>query len=115
MVWEIALVVLLVALSVLVILIIPAVLNLMKTLSKLSDTLDTVNKELPDILADVSEITYQASKTSERLHDAVDDIAQLERRVAHHVKEPMLEVAASLGGFLRALQAFLTYFVKKEK
>ena len=113
MIWEIALVIFLLVLSVLVILLIPAVLNLMKTLARISELLENVNKDLPDILADISEITYQSSRASQRIHDAVDDIAAIERKVAREIKEPLIQAAASMGGFLKALQAFMRFFIKK--
>jgi predicted PurR-regulated permease PerM len=113
MIWEIALVIFLLVLSVLIILLIPAVLNLIKTLARISELVENVNKDLPDILADISEITYQSSRASQRIHDAVDDIAAIERKVTREIKEPLLQAAASMGGFLKALQAFMTFFVKK--
>jgi predicted PurR-regulated permease PerM len=111
--WEYALVIFLLVLTVLVILLIPVVLNLIKTLSRASALIENVNKDLPDILADISEITYQSSRASQRIHDAVDDIASIERKVTHEIKDPLIHAAASIGGFLRALQTFLTFFMKK--
>jgi len=111
--WEYALVIFLLVLTVLVILLIPVVLNLIKTLSQASELIKSVNKDLPDILADISEITYQSSRASQRIHDAVDDIAAIERKVTREIKEPLIQAAASMGGFLKAIQTFLTFFMKK--
>ena len=115
MVWEIALVIFLLVLTVLMILLIPVIINLRKTLTKISTLADNLNKELPDILADISEITYQASEVSEKINDTVGDITDIEKKISSEIKEPLLEVVGTLGGFLKALQIFATYFLKKKK
>ena len=76
---------------------------------------DNLNKELPDILADISEITYQASEVSEKINDTVGDITDIEKKISSEIKEPLLEAVGTLGGFLKALQVFVTYFMKKKK
>ena len=115
MVWEIALVIFLLVLTVLVILLIPVLLNLRKTLIKISTLTENLNKELPDILADISEITYQASLASGKINNAVGDIAEMEKKISSEIKEPLLQVVGTLGGFLKAFQIFATYFLRKKK
>jgi uncharacterized protein YoxC len=115
MVWEIALVIFLLVLTALVIILIPTVLNLRNTLKKASKLLENVNGELPDILADVSDITYRANIATEKIDKTVSNITEVEKKISAEIKEPLMEVVGSLGGFLKALQIFFTYFVKKRK
>ena len=65
--WELALVMLLLVLSVLVIYLIPAIINFNRLVKKISKTADVLNDDLPDILYDVSEITYNASHTTKSI------------------------------------------------
>ncbi len=115
MAWEVALVVLLLVLTVLVILLIPTVVSFYRTLGKLSKTLDELNRELPEILQNIGEITDQTSRASRTLTGVVDNIAEFEQKVSDEIKEPALEVVATLGGLFSGIQAFLTYFIRKRK
>jgi predicted PurR-regulated permease PerM len=115
MIWEMALTIFLLVLCVLVILLIPMVLNFNRTLSKLSKTLDTVNKDLPDIMVDLSDFTYNAANSSEKISETIGDIAELEHKMSQEIKQPLLETAATLGGFLQGLQAFLKLINRKSK
>jgi uncharacterized protein YoxC len=115
MVWEVALVVLLLVLTVFILLLIPTVLSLYKTLGKFSKTLDELNKELPQILNNVGEITNQTSQASRTLNGVVDNIAEFEHKVSEEIKEPALEVIATLGGLFSGIQTFMTYFIRKKK
>ena len=114
MVWEIALVIFLLVLSMLTLLLIPTVLQLRSTLSKVSSVLETVNKNLPSILQDVNQITNQAAKAGTQIQNAVDDIVDIERRVAHQIKRPVIELAATLGALLKAIQTLLSLFSRKK-
>jgi uncharacterized protein YoxC len=115
MAWEVALVVLLLVLTVLVILLIPTVVSFYRTLGKLSKTLDELNRELPEILRNVGDITNQTSQASRTLNGVVDNIADFEQKVSNEIKEPALEVVATLGGLFSGLQTFITYFIRKRK
>lgn len=114
MVWEYALVVLLLVLSFLVILLVPMVMNMNRAIKKFSATLETLNKDLPDIMYDISEITYRASKATEAMNNTIDDIVEIEKNISKHVKQPLVDVAASFGGIIQAFQAFITYFIRKK-
>jgi predicted PurR-regulated permease PerM len=113
MVWEVALVVFLLVLSLLVLLLIPTVLQLRTTLSRISTLVENVNKELPKILGDVSLITHQASKATERIQNVVDDIVDIERRISHEIKRPAVEIASMIGGLLKGIQTILSFFSRK--
>ena len=114
MAWEYALVALLLVLTFFVILLVPTVMNLNRVLKKLNKTADTLNEDLPDILYDISEITYRTSKASEHIKNTIEDLSEIEKTITREIKEPIIETAASIGGFLKAVQSFVTYFVKKK-
>ena len=113
MIWEMALAIFLLVLSVLVIMLIPTVLNFNRTMSKLSKTLDTVNKDLPDIIVDIGDLTYNAANSSEKISEVIGDLADLERKMSGEIRQPLLETAATIGGFLQGVQAFLNLVNRK--
>ena len=115
MVWEVALVVLLLVLTVLVILLIPTVVSLFRTLGKLSVTLDELNKGLPEILDNIAEITDHASRVSRKVNHTVNDITDFEQKISAELKKPVFEAIATLAGLLKGSQTFLTYFIKSKK
>jgi len=113
--WEAALVIFLIVLTVLVIILIPTVLNFRSTLKRVSKLLENVNKELPDILADVSDITYRTNVASEKIDRMVNDVSDVEKKISSEIKVPLLELIGTLGGFFKAMQILFTYFVKRKK
>jgi predicted PurR-regulated permease PerM len=115
MVWEIALVVLLLVLTVLVILLIPTVVQLFKTLQKFNKTLDEINRDLPQIMENLEEITDHTSRATRRIDHAIDDVVEIQQKISDELKEPALDTIATLAGVFKGLQTFVTYFVKKRK
>lgn len=113
MVVETALVILILVAAVLLILLIPTILELRKSLSRIARLADNLNKELPEILENVNAITKQVNSASHKINYAVDDIVEVERKISHEIKKPVLEAAASIAGFLKGVQSFLNYFMKK--
>jgi len=113
MVWEIALVVFLLVLSMLTLLLIPVVLQLRITLSKISALVEGINKNLPNILNDVNQVTTQVAKAGLQIQNAVDDIVDIERRISHGIKRPTVEIAASLGALIKSIQTILSLFSRK--
>ncbi len=113
MVWEIALVIFLLVLSMLTLLLIPTVLQVRSTLSKISNLVEGINKNLPNILNDVNQITNQIARTGTQIQNAVDDIVDIERRISHGIKRPAVEIASSLGALIKTLQTILSLFSRK--
>ena len=112
--WEFALVIFLLVLSVLVIYLIPTVINFNRALKKITKTIDMLNDDLPDILYDISEITYNASHATKNIGKTIENLSEMEQTISKEIKKPLLDTAAALGGFLQAIQAFVSYFVKKK-
>lgn len=115
MVWEIALVILLLVLTVLVILLIPTVVQFYRTLQKLNKSLDEINRDLPQIMENVEEITDYTSRATRRIDHAVDDVVEIQQKISDELKEPTLDMIATLSGVFKGLQTFVTYFVKKRR
>jgi len=115
MVWEVALVVLILVLTVLILLLIPTIIRLYRALGKLSVTLDEINRDLPEILDHISEITDHSSRATRKINGVVGDIVEFEQRLSGEIKQPALEFFATMGGILSGLQTFFTYFVRRRK
>ena len=115
MVWEIALVILLLVLTVLAILLIPTVVQFYRTLQKLNKSLDEINRDLPQIMENLEGITDHASRATRRIDHAVDDVVDIQQRISDELKEPALDTIATLAGVFKGLQTFVTYFVKKKR
>jgi predicted PurR-regulated permease PerM len=113
MVWEIALVILLLVLTVLIILMIPTAVQFLRTLQKFNKTLDEVNRDLPQIMEHLEEITDYTARASRRINHAVDDVVEIQQKISNELKEPALDTIATIAGMFKGLQTFLTYFVKK--
>lgn len=101
MLWEYALVFMLISLTILIILAIPVLLNIRTTLSRLNKTLGTVNKDLPEIMVNVRDISKSLTGTTEKIKNAVDDIAELEKIVVKEIKDPLENIAQAVGMILR--------------
>jgi predicted PurR-regulated permease PerM len=112
--WEIALIIFLV-ITVFIVLLLPLVLELRTTLKKISSLVDNLNKDLPEILHNIKNVSEHTTLASERLHAAVGDIVEFEQKISKQIKEPVLEATTTIAAIIRALQAFLSYFLQKRK
>jgi len=115
MLWEVALVILLLVLTVLVILLIPTVVRFFRILQKVSKTLDGINRDLPQIMENLEEITDHTARTTRGIDHAVGDVLEIQRKISDELKEPALDTIATLAGMFKGIQTFMTYFVKKHK
>jgi len=115
MLWEYALVILLLVLTVLVILLIPTVVQFFRTLQKFSKTLDEFNQDLPQIMDNLEEITDYTSRATRKINHAVDDVVDVQQKISDELKEPALDTIATLAGVFKGVQTFVTYFMKKRK
>jgi len=100
MVWETALAFFLLSLTVFIYLAVPVLFNLKSTLKKASRTLDILNKDLPDILDNVSEIGETVNGATKKIESTVEDLAELEQLVSKEIKQPLQNVAQSIASLL---------------
>jgi uncharacterized protein YoxC len=115
MLWENALVILLLVLTVLVILLIPTVVQFYRALKKLNSTIDDVNRDLPQIMENLEEITSYTTRATRKINHAVDDVVDVQQKISDELKEPALDAIATLSGLVRGVHTFITYFIKKNK
>jgi uncharacterized protein YoxC len=90
MLWENALVILLLVLTVLVILLIPTVVQFYRALKKLNSTIDDVNRDLPQIMENLEEITSYTTRATRKINHAVDDVVDVQQKISDELKEPAL-------------------------
>ncbi|MBN2424601.1 MAG: DUF948 domain-containing protein [Calditrichaceae bacterium] len=109
--WETILVMFLIAMIVLVVLAIPMILRLRDVLNRLNDTLVIVNHDLPEILENARELTKRANSSTKKIEETIDDIVHLEQMVSKEIKEPIQNVAQSLG---TVLQIFNKLFYRRK-
>lgn len=98
--WEVALVVLLLSLVVLVYTAIPALLRLRTTLKHVNRTLDVVNHDLPQVMQNVEEISSTVNSISKKVEHTVEDVVELEQLFSREIKEPLQNIANSIGMLL---------------
>lgn len=114
MVWEIALVIFLLSGTVVLYLLIPFLLRMRETLKHANQTLRILNKDLPDILDNVKEISSSANAASKKITTTVENLAELEKVFSKEIKEPLQNVAKALGMLLQILDKLFNRF-KKQK
>ena len=98
--WEIALVIFLLSLTVLIYLTIPVLLRLRETLKNLNRTLEIVNSDLPVVMDNVQEISGTVNSISKKVEKTVEDIVELEQLFSKEIKEPLQNIASSIGMLL---------------
>lgn len=107
MIWEIVLTLFFIALIVLIVLIIPVVLQFRESLSKLNLTLDTVNKDLPQMLANFTDVSKSLTVASAKIEKAVDNFSEIERMITDQIKVPLRTIAQIISTLLKLLTALI--------
>lgn len=110
--WEVALIVLLLSLVALIYTAIPALLRLRTTLKNVNRTLEVVNQDLPAVMENVEEISGSVNSISKKVENTVDDIVELEQLFSKEIKEPLQNIANSIGMLLSIVNKL---FDKKKK
>ncbi len=98
--WEIALVILLLSLVVLIYMAIPVLLRLRETLKKLNRSLEILNSNLPEVMENVQEISGTVNSISKKVENTVEDIVELEQLFSKEIKDPLQNIANSIGTLL---------------
>ncbi len=113
-VWEIAFTLFLLSLTALVILLIPVVFQFRNSVKKINDTLDTVNKDLPELIENLKQISKALNTTTEKIEKAINDIADLERIFVREIKVPLQTVGSVISSLVHFMTNILTKRVKKK-
>ncbi len=103
MAWEIALIVFFLSLTVLVYLLFPVVLKLKDTLQNVNKTISIVNKDLPELMENVQDISVTLNTVSKKVESTVDDVVELEQLFSKEIKQPLQNIANSIGMLLQIL------------
>jgi len=125
MIWEISVLIASIAVLILVAFLVPSIIQLRRTAIKIENMSEEIDKQLPDILANLREISinlsailaagrHQAEALGEavgQVTGAIDDVMGFRRRVKKQVESPLLKALSSVSGASKALHAFLTVFL----
>lgn len=125
MIWEISTLIASIAFLILVAFLVPTILQLRRTAKTIEDVSGALDKNLPDILANLREISinlsailaagrHQAEALGEvvdQVTGAIDDVVGFRSRVKKQVESPLLKALSSVSGATRALHAFLSVFL----
>lgn len=101
MVWETVLIFVSLMFLVLITLAIPILLRLKDTLRKANTTMDILNKDLPDVLSNLNEITGTLNNTTKKIETTIDDVVEIERMVSKEIKQPLQNIASSIATLLQ--------------
>ena len=97
--WEIATIIFL-AMTVIIVMFVPLIIELRSTLKKVSGLVDNLNKDLPDILANIKKVTEHTTVASDKLNNAVGDIVEFEQKISNQIKQPVLDAATTIAAVL---------------
>ncbi len=129
MIWEISTLIASIALLILVAFLIPTILQVRRTIKKMEDLSEKLDRDLPDILVNVREISanlsailqtgrYQAESLGEALDQvrgAMGDIVGFQRRVKREIESPLLRTVDLISAASRAVQTFLVVFLSHKR
>ncbi len=107
MIWEIVLTIFFISLIVLIILLIPIVLQFRESLSKLNQTLDTINKDLPQMMNNFTEVSKSLTVATVKIENAVDGFSEIEKMITEQIKVPLKTIANIIATLLKLLTALL--------
>ncbi len=129
MIWEISTLIASIALLILVAFLIPTILQVRRTIKKMEDLSEKLDRDLPDILVNVREISanlsailqtgrYQAESLGEafdQVRGAMGDIVGFQRRVKREIESPLLRTVDLISAASRAVQTFLVVFLSHKR
>lgn len=101
MIWEIVLTLFFLALIVLVVMLVPVVMQLRQSLTKFNQAMDTLNKDLPEVMSNVNDISKSLTVTSTKIENAADNFAEIERLITEQIKVPLRTIAQIIASLLK--------------
>jgi len=108
LIWLITLILFFFSLTILVILLIPIVIQFRGTLTKLDQALDVLNKDLPQVMTNFSDVSKSLSLATVKIETAVDNFSELERIVTNQIKVPLKTIAQIIATMLRLLTTLVS-------
>ncbi|KAA3610418.1 MAG: DUF948 domain-containing protein [Calditrichaeota bacterium] len=107
MFWEYALGAFFISLIVLVAFLIPVINQFRDSLSKLNQTLDTVNRDLPQLMNNFTEVSKSLTVATEKVEKAVDGFSEIEKMITEQIKVPLKTIANIISTLLKLLTALV--------
>lgn len=128
MIWEISVLITSIAVLILVAFLVPTIIQMRRTAIKFESMTEEIDKQLPDIMANLREISinlsailaagrHQAQALGEAMDQvtgAIEDVVGFRRRVKKQVESPLLKALNSVSGASKALHAFLSVFLSQK-
>lgn len=129
MIWEISTLIASIAFLILVAFLVPTILQLRRTAKTIEDVSGALDKNLPDILANLREISINLSailaagrhqveavgETISQVKGAVDDVLDFQRRMKGHIESPLLHAVSTISAVSKAVHAFLLVFLRHKR
>jgi hypothetical protein len=129
MIWEISLLIVSIAVLILVAFLVPAILQFRRSAMSLEAVTTKLDRDLPDILANLKEISINLSAmlATGRHHveslgeavgqvtGAVDDMVGFQKRVKRQLESPLLQSLNMVSAVAKAAHSFLTVFLSYKK
>jgi len=109
--WPIVLTLFFLGLTVLIILLIPVILQLKDSLGRFNQTLDIVNKDLPTVMSNMSDVSKTVNLASVKIESAVDNFSDLEKTINQQIRVPLKTIASIIATLLK----IMTTIVGKRK
>jgi ABC-type transporter Mla subunit MlaD len=106
-IWPIVLILFFLGLTVLIILLIPVILQVKESLSRLNQALDILNKDLPTVMTNVSDVSKTLNIASVKIEGAVDSFSDLERTINQQIRVPLKTIASIIATLLKILTAMM--------
>jgi hypothetical protein len=63
--------------------------------------MDILNKDLPDVLSNMSAITGTLNTTTKKIETTIDDVVEIEQMVSKEIKQPLQNIASSIATLLQ--------------
>jgi len=106
-IWPIVLTLFFLGLTVLIILLIPVILQVKESLSRLNQALDIVNKDLPTVMTNISDVSKTLNIASVKIEGAVDSFSDLEKTINQQIRVPLKTIASIIATLLKILTAMM--------
>lgn len=74
----------------------------------MDQALDTLNKDLPQVMTNFSEVSKTLSLATVKIESAVDNFSELERIVTNQIKMPLKTIAQIIATMLKLLTTLVS-------
>ena len=129
MIWEISTLIASISFLILIAFLVPSILQFRRAAKKFEDVSEKLERDLPDILANIREISINLSalmaagrhhaeslgETVDQVKGAVDDVVGFQRRVKRQLESPFLRTLNMVSAATRAAHTFLAIFLASNR